>query len=88
MKARHYDLVLIDYKMPVKNGAEVTAEFRIWESKQNRQRVQVVYCLTAYHDDQKQGMQTQCLDAGMQGVLPKPMQVGTILTILASEVEA
>lgn len=78
MKAKKYNLVLCDFKMPSQNGAEVTAEFREWEAKQIRLPLQTIYGLSAYHER----VMAECLDSGMQGVLPKPMQVSSVLKLL------
>jgi len=86
MEIEYYDLVLCDYKMPQKNGAEVTAEFRIWEEI-HRERVQVIWGLTAYPNETSDGsggvgVKAECLAAGMQDLITKPLNIPTILKLL------
>jgi len=82
MKAKSYDLVLCDYKMPGKNGALVTREFRAWEESQDREHKQNIYGLTAYQSEE---ILVECTTAGMQGILQKPMHVPTVLKLLACD---
>ena len=80
MKAQIYDLVLCDYRMPGLSGSQLTATFREWElASRKDKRKQVIWALTAYKSE---SMEKECIDAGMQGVLTKPLEVEDAQTIL------
>ena len=59
-----YDVVLMDLQMPIMDGIEATAAIRAEEGIRGF-HVPIV-AITAYDDRQR------CLDAGMDGYLPKP----------------
>ena len=79
LKADYYDIVLCDIKMPNQSGDEVIAAFRHWETH-NRPvtHIQPIYALSSHCDDP---MRAKCRDAGMTGVLAKPMQIGLVVDI-------
>ncbi|MEK6746081.1 MAG: response regulator [Pseudomonadota bacterium] len=69
LKARNFDLVLMDCQMPVMDGYEATQTIRKLEAHQKRARVPVV-ALTANamkSDDEK------CIAAGMDDYITKPL---------------
>jgi len=73
MKAHKYGLVLVDIKMPNQNGDEVVAGFRHWEKfNRSKEHLQTIYALTAYTNDE---VLCRCHEAGMSGVIRKPLQV-------------
>jgi len=78
MKANAYDLVLIDFKMPNRNGDEIVAEFREWETL-HRTTVQVVFALSAWTTSV---IQEKCRKAGMGGVVAKPMDAFGVNSLL------
>ena len=66
-----YDLILMDYQMPVLNGLETTKEIHRWpESSFVNGRRPVVIAMTANAMKEDQQM---CLDAGMDDYLSKPV---------------
>ena len=73
-----YDLVLMDCQMPELDGYHATAELRKREAAGGRPRVPVV-ALTANALD---GSREQCLVAGMDDHLTKPIRVAQLVTIL------
>lgn len=78
-----YDLILMDCQMPVLDGYEATRELRRREAQQNSPsspgRHTIVIALTAH------AMPTdreQCLEAGMDDYIPKPVDWDVLLATL------
>jgi CheY-like chemotaxis protein/HPt (histidine-containing phosphotransfer) domain-containing protein len=65
-----YDLILMDLQMPLLNGFDATAKIRVLEAAQGRKRRTPIIALTA---NAMKGDEKQCLDAGMDGYLIKPV---------------
>lgn len=70
-----YDLILVDVRMPDKNGAEVTRS--ILENKPDAK----VFIITGYPSDP---VTKQSLEAGAKGMIKKPFEIGKILDFLVS----
>jgi CheY-like chemotaxis protein/HPt (histidine-containing phosphotransfer) domain-containing protein len=66
-----FDVVLMDVQMPVMDGFEATAAIRERESAAGSGRVPIV-AMTAHT---MKGDRERCLSAGMDGYLPKPINV-------------
>jgi len=75
-----YPLVLMDCQMPVMDGFEATAAIRNPVSPVRNHSVPVIaLTATALNEDRK-----QCLAAGMDGFLSKPLDVDSLLELLSS----
>ena len=71
-----FDLVIMDVNMPMLNGIEATKIFRVMEA--GRGRLPIV-ALTA---DATEETAAKCLNAGMDGVITKPIEPAALLTII------
>jgi len=75
LKRQHYDLVLMDIKMPVMNGWDATREIRtLWPENGPK-----IIALTAYA---LAGDREKCLDSGMDGYIAKPVALEDLRRIL------
>ena len=76
MRQREFTVVFCDVKMPYMDGGKLTTTFRAWEAlNKPPNSFQHIYALSACCGaDVNQRM----VDAGMQGVLKKPMQTDEI----------
>ena len=70
-----FDLVLIDIRMPEKNGAKIT------ESILNKKSGANILVITAHPHDP---LAKRALDAGAKGLVKKPFDIGKILEVLKS----
>lgn len=77
---KHYDLIFMDCEMPEMDGYEATRLIRQYEHKNNLAPISI-YALTAHAMDENQ---QRCLDAGMNGVMIKPIKLGNLSDLLAS----
>ncbi len=69
-KTGSYRMILMDGHMPVMDGLTATREIREWESKQSPKRRTPIVALTA---NVVQGVRQDCIDAGMDHYLCKPI---------------
>jgi CheY-like chemotaxis protein len=78
MKARHYDLVLMDCEMPVLDGFTATELLRAWERQEQRPRTPVV-ALTAHILSEHKERARQ---AGMDGHMAKPVELSQLRELI------
>ena len=71
-----YDLIMVDVRMPVMNGAEVARS--VLGKKPNAK----ILVITAHPTDP---FAKQALDAGAKGILKKPFEIGKVLNFLRDE---
>lgn len=80
VKARAFDVVLLDFHMPGMTGVEAAAAIRHWEQLQQRDPLRILgLTASAMPDDIK-----QCLKAGMDQVITKPFDIEQLRRTLAS----
>ncbi len=79
-----FDLVLMDCQMPVLDGLDCTRRWRQIEAREQRPRATVV-AMTAASDEQAR---QQCLAAGMDDFLSKPVEQDRLAALLARVVQA
>ena len=79
-----FDLVLMDCQMPVLDGLDCTRRWRQIEARDQRPRTAVV-AMTAASDAQARG---QCIAAGMDDFLSKPVEQGQLAALLARVMQA
>jgi len=75
LECRHYDIVLMDIKMPEMDGLEAARIIRQrWPDKELK-----IIAVTAYV---MEGDREKCLEAGMDDYISKPVQMKDLATIL------
>jgi len=82
MAENDYDLVLMDVQMPIMDGLEATRALR--ETVKDRLKRQPVVALTAHA---MKGDKEQCLAAGMDGYLTKPIRASELDAILQTYID-
>ncbi|PTQ91189.1 PAS domain-containing hybrid sensor histidine kinase/response regulator [Agitococcus lubricus] len=75
---RQYDLIFMDCQMPEMDGFDATRAIRLYEQQQERHPTPII-ALTANALD---GDREECLAAGMNDFLPKPLKQEALLSLL------
>jgi CheY-like chemotaxis protein len=75
-----YDIVLMDVHMPEMDGLEATRRIRLAEAAGRRRGRMPIVALTA---SALEGDKQMCIDAGMDGFLPKPLDPAQLRAVLA-----
>jgi CheY-like chemotaxis protein len=70
-KQKKFDLLLLDFHMPVMDGGAVASAVRAFEAAEHRVPVWIVALTGSAMPEEYQ----RCIDAGMNDVLTKPMDV-------------
>ncbi|MDH1656274.1 response regulator, partial [Pseudomonas mosselii] len=78
MKARHYDLVLMDCEMPVLDGFSATEQLRAWETANQRPRTPVVALTAHILNEHKERARL----AGMDGHMAKPVELSQLRELI------
>jgi len=76
-----FDICFCDFQMTGMDGCELTRQFREWEVVNRVGKRQYIIALTAYTSIE---VSAQCEDAGMQGILTKPLQVDLALDMIGA----
>jgi signal transduction histidine kinase/CheY-like chemotaxis protein len=81
VKRQTFDIILMDVQMPEMDGLAATAAIRQWERTAGGHRI--IIAMTAHA---MKGDREKCLDAGMDGYVPKPVNpkelIGEINSLL------
>ncbi|MDD9937506.1 MAG: ATP-binding protein [Myxococcales bacterium] len=80
--AHDYAIVLMDWHMPVLDGLEATVKVRAWERARGAPPVPVVAFTASAFDDEVE----RCREAGMDGVLSKPLTRANLIRVVARHV--
>ncbi|MGH8354851.1 MAG: response regulator, partial [Pseudomonas sp.] len=78
MKARHYDLVLMDCEMPVLDGFSATEQLRAWEAEERRPRTPVVALTAHILAEHKERARL----VGMDGHMAKPVELSQLRELI------
>lgn len=78
LKNNYYDLLFMDVGLPDMSGNEASKQIREWESMENAKRIPII-ALTAHVEVEDM---EECIKAGMDAVLSKPLTKETSLDIL------
>ncbi|GAB4185204.1 MAG: hypothetical protein Tsb002_08760 [Wenzhouxiangellaceae bacterium] len=73
-----FDLIFMDVSLPGMDGCEVTGHWRQREAQQQRANVRIIALTAQVTESQRQ----QCLDAGMDDYLSKPVSVERLADVL------
>ncbi|WP_299578083.1 response regulator [uncultured Sunxiuqinia sp.] len=76
---KHYDIILMDGRMPIMDGYEATQKIRNYEKEQALENQAVIIALTGSDTDQEM---KACIDSGMNACMLKPFRVHEFLQIL------
>jgi len=77
MSANHYDLVLMDVRMPVMDGLEATRQIRSLDDDHKANT-----CIIGLTANAIESQIAECLDAGMNDCLTKPIDTAELLRVL------
>ena len=69
IKNNNFKLILMDIRLPGKNGFEITHDIRNYEKENNIKIAVPIIALTANTMDNDR---EKCIESGMNGYLPKP----------------
>ena len=73
-----YNVILMDCEMPVMDGYEATRQIRLHEQEEHRERIHII----ALTSNTMPGNREQCLAAGMDDYMSKPMRATAIQQVL------
>jgi CheY-like chemotaxis protein len=77
----HYDVIFMDCLMPGMDGFEATGKIREIEKQEQRPSPSIIIALTA---KALIGDREQCIEAGMDEYLPKPLEMNQLKKLLDS----
>ena len=79
LESEKFDLVLMDVQMPEMDGLETTERIRAKEQPSGMHVPIIALTAHAFENDRK-----QCLDAGMDGYLTKPIRAEDLFDAVAA----
>ena len=77
--SQDFDIILMDVQMPEMDGLEATAEIRRLETESKCGRRVPIVAMTA---SAMKGDRERCLEAGMDGYIPKPIDIDELFTVI------
>jgi signal transduction histidine kinase/CheY-like chemotaxis protein len=78
-REKHYDIILMDIRMPVMDGVEATERIREAEKSDSKRKPAVIVAFTAYAVE---GDRERFLAAGMDDYIAKPFQPDELLRVI------
>ncbi len=82
-KKENFELVLMDLDMPTMSGFDATKFIRQFESEKNRKRTPII----AISGTTICNPHRTCLEAGMDGFLPKPIELEEMLNVIKTAID-
>ena len=79
----HFEIVLMDLDMPIMGGLEATRAIRQREKERNYKRTPII----AISGTTICNPHRMCLEAGMDGFLPKPIVLSEMIDVIKSVVD-
>ncbi len=76
--AGNCDLILMDVQMPKLDGLGATREIRILEENSGKKRISILALTASVLHEERQ----ECIDAGMDGVVGKPIEFSELLSTM------
>jgi len=77
-RAEHFDVILMDWHMPLLDGLQATVTIRGEEYQRGLRRTPIIGATASALEDEKR----QCVDAGMDAVLSKPFAPDELVAVL------
>lgn len=74
----YYDIILMDMQMPVMNGIEATRAIRALDRPDAGEIPIIAMTANAFDEDKR-----ECLDAGMNGHVAKPVEVDKMMSVIS-----
>lgn len=78
VRAKHYDVILMDCQMPNMDGYEATRQIRQWEQEQGKKRIPIIALTASVTKDEAQ----KCFDSGMDAYCSKPINAPVMLRLI------
>jgi CheY-like chemotaxis protein len=82
-KKENFKIVLMDLDMPIMGGLEATRVIRQYEREKKRKRTPII----AISGNTKCNPQRTCLEAGMDGFIPKPIELDEMLAVIKTAID-
>ena len=83
LEKEHFEIVLMDLDMPIMGGFEATRAIRQYERERNYKRTPII----AISGTTICNPHRTCLEAGMDGFLPKPIVLCELLDVIKSVID-
>lgn len=82
-KKENFEIVLMDLDMPIMGGLEATRVIRQYERGKKRKRTPII----AISGNTICNLHRTCLEAGMDGFLPKPIELDEMLDVIKTAID-